>query len=515
MNVGNPATFSVGATQTISALNTVGFQGTGRTTIGSGAALTVGNSTDNLNSTVNGVISGAGSLVKSGSGTMTLTGVNTYQNGTVINNGILAVGPTLVSNTTTPLSTGSVQLNGGTLALQGQNVSFAMSGLTSNYYLGGTNGAPNPVNDGGNPGTGNGWSLVASQSVIASTFGPLTPFMTVNSTTNIGATPLPTFYFGGNDNSSKNNFITSANGGGNVGTAGNNLNNGVNFTVISTGNINITTSGTYTFATTSDDGSMLFINTGTVATPNWVTVANNNYSQGTTQRGGTIALNAGSYPIEIAYYEGGGGYIMSAQGELGTFTNNNIPNSNDNNNVNSTQPSPFDLPFSDDPTVNLGLYNGSNVVSATQTYTNNVSVTSDSTINVTTSLAAVMGNLTIGGHTLNVNSSDTSGSMYTLTMGATTLTGNPTFNVTNSTGNGQGVFVLGALNDGGTARTITVSGSGAVRAHGPGIEPWHGNGRQRHGQSVPGRSGALGTTATVNVNGGGTLALGEIRRSAP
>ena len=92
----------------------------------------------------------------------------------------------------------------------------------------------------------------------------------------------------------------------------------------------------------------------------------------------------------------------------------------------------------------MGLEYGTPIIERSQTYTNSVSVTNDSTINVTASLTATMGPLSIGTHTLNVNSSDTSGNMYTLTMGATTLTGNPTFNVSNSSGNGQGVLVLGA-----------------------------------------------------------------------
>lgn len=54
--------------------------------------LTVGS--NNLSTTVSGVISGdGGSLVKTGTGTLTLTGTNTYTGGTTINNGILQIGP--------------------------------------------------------------------------------------------------------------------------------------------------------------------------------------------------------------------------------------------------------------------------------------------------------------------------------------------------------------------------------------------------------------------------------------
>ena len=57
-----------------------------------------------------------------------------------------------------------------------------------------------------------------------------------------------------------------------------------------------------------------------------------------------------------------------------------------------------------------------------------------------------MGDLTING-TLNVTSRDTSGNPYSLTFmgttGITTLTGNATFNVSNSTGGGAGTLYLG------------------------------------------------------------------------
>ena len=158
---------------------------------------------------------------------------------------------------------------------------------------------------------------------------------------------------------------------------------------------------------------MMFINTGTTQSPNWQNVANNNFGQGFTQRGGQITLTAGLYPIEIAYWEGGGGYTMSAQGELGAF--GNLPNptdpSNINGNANSSLPSPLDLQFTLDPSL-LGLQNGVQAINAAQVYSNNVSVTNNSGVNVTTSLTATLGDLTINGSTLTVSSSDTTGSPY-------------------------------------------------------------------------------------------------------
>ena len=80
-----------------------------------------------------------------------------------------------------------------------------------------------------------------------------------------------------------------------------------NYTVILSGYINLPV-GTTTFSTASDDGSMLFIN-GTA-------VVNNNAYQGITTRTGTYtAATAGLYPIEIAYYQGGGGNGLFASAD--------------------------------------------------------------------------------------------------------------------------------------------------------------------------------------------------------
>ncbi|MHA3771838.1 beta strand repeat-containing protein [Verrucomicrobiota bacterium sgz303538] len=61
------------------------------------------------NSTLNGVISGIGSVTKSGTSTLTLTGANTYSGGTNLTAGTLNV------NNATALGTGALTITGGTL----------------------------------------------------------------------------------------------------------------------------------------------------------------------------------------------------------------------------------------------------------------------------------------------------------------------------------------------------------------------------------------------------------------
>ena len=82
-------------------------------------ALTVGG--NNASTTYAGVLSGSGSLTKTGTGTLTLSGPSTYSGNTYLNSGgILKYAGTGVSSggtiTSSPFGTGTLVLNGGTLA---------------------------------------------------------------------------------------------------------------------------------------------------------------------------------------------------------------------------------------------------------------------------------------------------------------------------------------------------------------------------------------------------------------
>ena len=74
------------------------------------------------------------------------------------------------------------------------------------------------------------------------------------------------------------------------------------------------------FATTSDDGSMLYIDGNAVV--------NNNNFQGATQATGLVDLTPGLHTIDVEYYQGGGGATMDAQWDPTGGTNFvDIPNS--------------------------------------------------------------------------------------------------------------------------------------------------------------------------------------------
>jgi len=75
-------------------------------------ALTVGG--NNATATYSGVLSGGGSLAKSGTGTFTLSGTNTYTGATAVNAGTLLVSGSISGSTTAVNSSGTLGGSGGT-----------------------------------------------------------------------------------------------------------------------------------------------------------------------------------------------------------------------------------------------------------------------------------------------------------------------------------------------------------------------------------------------------------------
>jgi autotransporter-associated beta strand protein len=89
------------------------IEGGGSYSLGSNA-LTVGG--NNLSTTVSGVIGGAGgSLIKTGTGILTLSGVNTYTGPTTVNAGALVVNGSIASSSLTTVNGGAALLGTGTV----------------------------------------------------------------------------------------------------------------------------------------------------------------------------------------------------------------------------------------------------------------------------------------------------------------------------------------------------------------------------------------------------------------
>jgi len=77
-----------------------------------------------------------------------------------------------------------------------------------------------------------------------------------------------------------------------------------NFGADITATINVASAGSYTFNTTSDDGSVLLID--------GQEIVNNNQYQGATERSGSINLTAGLHTMEVQYFQGVGGSDLQA-----------------------------------------------------------------------------------------------------------------------------------------------------------------------------------------------------------
>lgn len=90
-----------------------------------------------------------------------------------------------------------------------------------------------------------------------------------------------------------------------------------NFAVTYTGYIAVPTDGAYTFYTTSDDGSFLFIGDAKVV--------DNDGMHGTQERKGKIALKAGMHAVKITFYQGAGGAILNASYEGPGIAKQEIP----------------------------------------------------------------------------------------------------------------------------------------------------------------------------------------------
>jgi hypothetical protein len=86
-----------------------------------------------------------------------------------------------------------------------------------------------------------------------------------------------------------------------------------------TGYVNIPSDGTYTFYTSSDDGSKLYIGT--------TEVVNNDGLHASVEKSGTIGLKAGKHAITVVFFENGGGQSLSVSYSGPNLSKQTIPTS--------------------------------------------------------------------------------------------------------------------------------------------------------------------------------------------
>ena len=89
------------------------------------------------------------------------------------------------------------------------------------------------------------------------------------------------------------------------------------------GTVTIPKAGAYSFGTSSDDGSVVYIDVnknGSFSDAGEL-IVDNNRDQGPHPMTGSVTLAAGTYPIVIGFYENAGGSVMEATNAVGTVAN--------------------------------------------------------------------------------------------------------------------------------------------------------------------------------------------------
>ena len=402
------------------------------------------------NMTVNSPITGTGNLAKVGAGMLNLGSYNTYNGSTTVSGGTLAAAG--------PVGTTTLTVNSGAAFAVSQNGNV---GLASMYYA---------LGNGVMPLSSNFAALSTLQGHIGSLGTPTVSVTTPTIKLNTGGSP---------------NFpapIVNQNGA-------------QWFEGYYSGMIDIPSSGTYTFGTGSDDGSMVWID-GTQ-------VVSNNVFQGFSYNNqtGTITLGAGMHNIVIGYYQGTGGYALEAT----------IKGPSDSG-FSDIGASGTSYPVTPDAIV-TSLTGSGNVVLQTGNLivgTDNTNSTYSGTISSSGPGAAIAGIMKTGTGTLTLNAPQT----YT----GTTVIGAGTLQL--GDGVNDGSLATSAVTDMGALvynlvhnRTVSypISGTGSVTKLGPNTLSLNGNNTYSGQTTVTGGSMSLAGSPTgpISVANAGLLLTGN------
>jgi autotransporter-associated beta strand protein len=553
-------------------------------------AITASNSTVNTgasNVTLGAAVSGGGNVIKTGAGTLIMSGANTYSGTTQVNEGTVQVNGSLAAGGLVSVPTGgtlgvsssstvarSVTVTGGVVNLSGALTAGTLTLTSGTVTASGSNAAANilalpasgsgatlSATSGNELGVANKLTQTTGQNVLTITAGA-TPFKVggsnvVNSLETLvlqgdnttiqqqvgnqtaglavrawqGVPDLTidgaTFDISVEAPAGSSNHSTFANTIGAATEAinmsgddqehfGDNKQSGVPnsatrptgyasaLAIEYRGKLYIASAGTYRFATTSDDGSAIWIDQGDVSTanPSYGTAnVQNNFGQGMTRRESSqLTLDAGYHDFVVRFNEGGGGNGLAVEWDpTGGTSWQPIPGANyfygtqtvasvnmPNTAVSVTSTSTLTLNGGGD-----AVLGNLNVLSGTVTLAG-AGVTSVSF----TSISAT-GNGAIGGASLRLHSGQNNATVS----GSNTLTVNSVVSQTNASDElhklGTGTLILAASN---TYAGDTVVEAGRLLVNG-----------SISGTTLVSDGGTLGgggTTGPVNVDTGGTLAPG-------
>ena len=480
---------------------------TSGTISGNGAVSGTGITTFNVGSgtgTYSGIISNT-TLVKSGGGTLILSGANIYTGETTINGGTLALSSTGTLGNTLSLLT----INGGTLDLQNALTVGSLSMTGSSPSITNTTGSSSLTVSG----TG-----TLSGSITTSGIQTYTGAVTLGSNTTLNA------------GSGNINFGSTVNGGYSLSTTttgntsfagalgGTNLLTGVTVSTAqlsagalalgSSGGLSITNSGTGTVSGVISGTGVTLAKAGT----GMLTLSGaNTYTGGTTVSAGTLtlgnttALGSGTLTDNSAVNVASGVTAITAQGLAGsgTFSLSNLA---------TTQLAvSLTVGANDSPTVYSGIMSGLGSLTKTGTGTLTLSGTNtysgSTTISAGTLSVATIGN---GGEGGNLGQA--------LSDAANLVLDGGTLQYTGTTATTNRAFTLAAaktssIDVSNAATNLTLSGSsastsGALTKLGPGrltlsgTNTYSGGTILNAGTLALGLSGAIGSTGTITFSGG-------------